>query len=395
MMRKLTVSALTQELGVLLDRSFGPLLVEGEIRSLQVPASGHAYFALGDGEAVLNGVVWRDDWRAHKVRPAVGARVVVRGRLRAWAPQGRWQLYGHEMRPAGVGEAARRLAEARARLAVEGLIDPRRRRPLPAHPSWIGLVTSLSGAALHDFVRVSRERFPATRVLVAGATVQGADAVASVMRAVAMLVEDGRCDVIVVARGGGAATDLEAFNDEDLARFLALNAPVPLVTAIGHEVDETLCDAVADHAAATPSAAAVAVLPDRAAWVERVDALLLRAQGAIRRRIVRARERLRGVAARNRHPAQALAWSRRRLEASDRIRPAMERLIAARRARVEALSEQLRALGPESVLARGFAVVTGPAGVVTDADAVSAGVDLEIRVRRGSLTARVARRQSG
>ncbi len=388
-MRVVTVSALTEELAELLERSFAHMLVDGELRTLQQPASGHAYFSLGEGDTVLHGVVWRDDWRQIKKKPVVGERVRARGRLRLWAPQGRYQLYAHELRPVGEGEAARRQALARSRLAAEGLLDPRRHRPLPVHPRFVGLVTSLTGAALFDFARASRERFPAARILISAATVQGVDAPNSVRRAVELLIEDGRSEVIVVARGGGHALDLAAFQDEDLARFLATASPIPIVTAIGHEIDETLCDAVADAVAATPSAAAVLVLPDRAQWAQRVDVASRRGAVAMTRLCVAGRHRATAMLRRLRHPAEGIRWSKTRLRVSERLEPALLRFLEVQRQRVTSLEARLISLGPEAVLARGFAVVTRGSAVVRDAAGLCPGEALGVRLARGHLSVRV------
>ncbi len=390
-MRQVRVGELTAELARLVEGSLPQLLVTGELRQLQEPASGHAYFVLGDGDAVLHGVVWKTEWARARRQPKVGMTVVARGRLKVWAPMGRHQLYAMELRPAGEGEAAKRLEQARARLAAEGLMDPRRRRALPPSPRIVGLVTSLAGAAIHDFLRVATERFPSARILVSPATVQGVDAPRQIADALALLVEDGRAEVIVVARGGGGKTDLDAFQDEDLARTIATLSPVPVVTAIGHETDTSLCDEVADARAPTPTAAAVLVLPDRAERAARIDALFGAALSRLARRLDAARARLEGLRRLLRAPAQRVAESRRRRETLiGRLEAAMTRRFERAKGRQGTAAARLTALSPLATLQRGYAVVRTDAGrVVRSPDEVADGERLSVDVARGGFVVRV------
>lgn len=388
-MRRLTVSGLTLEVERLMQRAFPAVAVEGELSQLQVPASGHAYLVLREGEAVLQAVMWRAEWQALGKRPAPGDRVVCTGRLGVYAGQGRYQLYVNRIEPAGLGERQKQLAAILARLEADGLLDPRRRRPLPRFPKVVGLATSPTGAALQDFLRVSRERWPAARILLAGCTVQGADAPASIVRALELLFEDGRADVVVVARGGGSKLDLAAFDDEQLARWIA-TAPIPVVTAVGHEIDTSIADRVADASAPTPSAAAARVLPDGPALAQRVDeaalALHQRALASLRRR----REQVRALEARLRHPAARVAEAReRRDRLVQRLQVALARRLERDRARLVGVEGRLAALSPYGVLGRGYALVHGPAGLVRAPDEVAPGDVLRIRVAGGAFGAKV------
>jgi hypothetical protein len=218
---KLTVKGLAQQIDRLVGRAFSTVAVEGELAQVQVPQSGHAYLTLREQDAVLHVVMWRTEWAARAVDPRPGERVVVYGRVGTFPAQGRWQVYATRVERAGVGELQRRLEEIRARLLADGLLDPRRKRELPRFPRVVGVATSLQGAALQDFLRVSRERWPAAKILVAGCLVQGEEAAASVVRALELLFEDGRSDVVVVTRGGGSRLDLLPFDDEQLARWIA------------------------------------------------------------------------------------------------------------------------------------------------------------------------------
>lgn len=387
-MQKLTVLGLAQQIDRLLNRSFPAVAIEGELAQLQVPASGHAYLVLKDGDATLQCVIWRAEWQNQRHRPKVGERVVLTGRVGGYASQGRYQLYASRVEPvAGAGELEQRLAAIRARLDADGLLDPRRKRPLPRFPRVVGVATSLAGAALQDFLRLSRERWPAARILVAACTVQGAEAAASVVRALDLLYEDGRADVIVVTRGGGSRLDLLPFQDEQVARWIA-TAPVPVVSAVGHEIDETMADLVADVVVATPTAAAVRVLPDGPALAQRVDDAVLAMERSVRRLLRRRSERVSDLSARLRHPARRLAEQRaRRADLEQRLHGAIARRVRRDRERLGALRARLDALSPYGVLDRGYAIVRGPLGVVRDPADVDAGDPLEVRVAGGTVAA--------
>jgi len=274
--RQYSVQALMDEVGCGVSERYPRVLVEGEVAQLTVAASGHAYLMLREpgaarSAATLSAVCWRSTWRDLTHRPKPGDRIVARGKLGVYAQRGSVQLTIFEVRPAGEGQLAKQIAERIARLQRDGLLDPARKKPLPSAPRVVGLVASPTSAAVQDFLRVSGERYPGARILLSPAVTQGAEAPSSVVRALDLLLEDGRSEVVVVTRGGGSKEDLLAFQDEQLARYVA-EYPVPLVSAVGHQIDTTLIDLVADVAVPTPTAAAVEVLPDgpapRARWSE-------------------------------------------------------------------------------------------------------------------------------
>jgi exodeoxyribonuclease VII large subunit len=389
--RKYSVQTLLFELERLMGRYWPQVLVEGEVHQITLPASGHAYFQLRESDAVLPAVMWRNDWKASSFRPVAGDRVIVRGRLGLYVQQGRVQLFANVIRPAGEGAQAREIAARKARLEAEGLLDPRRKRALPRFPRFVGLATSPSGAALHDFLRVSGERYPAARILLAGCQVQGEEAAASVIRAIALLIEDGRADVIVVARGGGSKADLVAFQDEDLARFAALS-PIPLVSAVGHEIDTSLVDLVADAVAPTPSAAALLVLPDAGALRQRVDEAAGRLAACTSRLIGRRRRDLSRLSGRLVAPGVRITRARQRARELEARLERQVRAISRRDAlRLAALRGRLEALSPHAVLGRGYAIVTHDGAIVRSPEAVAAGDRLEIAVQTGAFAAIVAR----
>lgn len=388
-MKTYTVQSLSEELSQFFKRTYPRLAVEGEISQLAVPNSGHAYFELKDGDAVIRCVAWKNEWKNLQRKPKVGERIVATGKLDVFSKRGSYQFYVREIEFAGEGELQKRIAKTIATLQSEGLIDPSRRRPLPSFPSVVGVVTSLTGAALQDFLRVSHERWPASRIVVSGCQVQGDEAPPSIVRALDAMVAYAKADVIVVTRGGGSKLDLLAFQDEQVARCMAMS-PVPIVSAVGHETDSTIADLVADRAAPTPSAAAALVFPDQAEWAQRIDGVAQRLDRSAQRKLEVARERLRSVRLRLKHPAARLRLQRERAVAlSRRLHRSGPAHVIAATQRLSSANGRLKALSPYGVLERGFAIVRGPQGVVRDAERLSPGDRVEVRVARGSFDAAV------
>ena len=347
--RVLTVAELSNRLKSAVEPAFRDVWVAGEVGSLRRQPSGHVYFSLKDSEAAVDAVLWASTARKVKFDLRDGTEVVVRGRIEIYAPRGRYQLVVQEVEPRGEGARALALQQLKDRLAAEGLLDPDRKRALPFLPGRIGVATSPSGAALQDFLRVVHGRFPGAQVFVAGCRVQGEGAAATVISALRLLADFG-VEVAVVTRGGGSAEDLWEFNDERLARFIAA-CPMPIVSAVGHEVDVTVADLVADVRAATPTHAAELVVPVRDDLVASLSALrgrLLRAEGnavAQRRRVLRA------LRAELSDPRRILSDQRRRL---DELVHRGEGILAARlreeRARVARGAEALRRREPRARL---------------------------------------------
>ncbi len=345
----LTVGELTRRLKGVVEPGFQDVWVGGEVGNLRRQPSGHVYFGLKDADASIDAVLWASTARRVKFDLRDGTEVVARGKVEIYAPRGRYQLVVQEVEPRGAGARALALEQLKERLAAEGLLDPARKRPLPYLPSTVGVATSTSGAALQDFLRVVRARFPGVRVVVAGCRVQGEGAAATVISALRLLA-DARVDVAVVTRGGGSADDLWEFNDERLARAIAA-CPVPVVSAVGHEVDVTVADLVADLRAATPTHAAEVVVPvrdDLAAALSRLRGRLVRAgTGAVaeRRRVLRA---LRAELA---DPRRVLSDQRRRVdEAVHRVSTGVSARLRGERSRVGAAGEALRRQEPRALL---------------------------------------------
>ncbi|MBL9024159.1 MAG: exodeoxyribonuclease VII large subunit [Myxococcales bacterium] len=431
--RVLSVGELDRGLKLLLERRTEGVLVGGEVTALKEHPSGHAYFTLRDerGDASIDCVLYRSGpVRARKLL-ADGARIVVKGRVSFYAPRGRVQFIVESARPAGKGALLEALEKLKQKLLAEGLFAAERKRPLPREPRVIGVVTSAQGAALADIVRVAFRRGPA-RLVLAAAPVQGQGAGALLARALRLVTKHPEVDVVILGRGGGSTDDLMAFNEEDLVRAVA-SSPVPVVAAVGHEIDQTLVDLAADVRAATPSQAAELVVPDarartavlghlvqrltraarrvvadRQQRVDDADADLRRlARGALGDRRVSLAKLERRLAAR--HPSAVLVAARaalgpldRRLaragrailgEARDELRsldtrlsPAMRARVARARVALAANAASLDALSPLAVLTRGYALVRTKDGrLVRAARSVAKDDALEIRVADGAI----------
>jgi exodeoxyribonuclease VII large subunit len=362
-----TVTQVVRGANHALEQRFSMLWVEGELTNLKYGGGGHAYFTLVDDEAALSVTMWRSSVERLRFRLGNGQALRVQGRLGIFAKQGRFQLYAERAEPAGLGALMLELEQRKARLAAEGLFDPARKRALPRWPRVIGVVTSPHGAAIHDVLEVARRRCPC-HVVLAPAVVQGPEAPRSLVRALQRIGRWPGVSVVIIGRGGGSVEDLWAFNDERLARAVAA-CPVPVVSAVGHEVDVSLCDLVADVRAATPSHAAELVVPDHSAVAHRLDALARRLARALERstlderaRLESARSRLHGAGLRlsqahrerldalgrrlhAHHPQRRLARDRRRLEAlTTRLRAIGHQLVPVQRRRLESLDRRLRAV---------------------------------------------------
>jgi len=433
-----TVSELTTRIRGVLESTQGEVLVEGEIANSRLWKTGHLYFTLRDEHAQLKAVMFRSAVRYLRFTPEDGLRVVAPGRVTVYEPKGEYQIVCEQLQPQGVGALQVAFDQLKRTLEADGLFEATRKRPLPLLPRQIGVVTSLHGAALQDILKVLARRHPTAHVVIRPVRVQGEGAAGQIARGIDQLSRQEGVDVIIVGRGGGSLEDLWAFNEEPVARAIA-TATVPVISAVGHEIDVTISDLVADIRAATPSAAAEIVVAGRDELLGRVDQLSDRLRATLRdtvRRLLTSvleLDRRPGVAGwparlaiRGRHAAElthALTQATRstlvtrerrlrsaqlkleahepgrRLEASrTRLVVAGERLGAAivhRRQRLEGrlgdLTGRLEALSPLGVLARGYAVCwnANRTAIVRDASAVSVGDDVAITLRQGQLTCTV------
>jgi len=430
------VGELCGMLGRTLQEHHPSFWVTGEISGLRVHGgSGHAYFDLKDGSGKMPCVVWNSNRPRIRFEPKDGTQVLCHAKTALYPKSGRLQLSVFFMEPAGMGALFAEFEARRERLRAEGLTDPANKRPLPTFPGTVGVVTSRSGAALHDVLRALWHRHPGLRVILAAAPVQGRAAAPRIRAALRRLDALGACDAILVVRGGGSLEDLWAFNEEVVARAIA-ECRTPVVTGVGHETDTTIADLVADRRASTPTAAAQAVAPVRADWLERIERAEHRLRRAGASHVSERRHQLRALERQLRHPAERhralraeLATLTHRLEtararhlerAGRRLR-ALEQRVAAQhprvrlergRARVQrledrmdraassatidarhrliALAGRLESSSPLAVLARGYAFATKADGrVVRASDDVQIGEPVHVRLARGAFDATV------
>jgi exodeoxyribonuclease VII large subunit len=447
-LRILAVSDVTRTIKEALrgDPRLQDVWVEGEVGRVTISSAGHGYFSLKDERSQLSCIWFRDDRLASPFEPQAGLRVVAHGRIDVYDPTGVYQLYVTTLQPAGFGDLALRFEALKARLAAEGLFERARKRALPVRPGVVAVVSSPTGAVWHDIRTVLRRRWPLTRVVLSPCVVQGDGAPASVVRALARVDRlsdlrraEGRADeapaVTILARGGGSLEDLWAFNDETVVRAVVAHGR-PVVTGVGHETDVTLADFAADVRAATPSAAAELVVPDRAemalaltASARRLHALAAGGLAAGAREIAAERRALDRL-----HPAAQLAQARERIgglldrgttavtvrirdarrtdeRAQSRLQPLLPARLARDGARVDqasrvlpmlvgrrltraqaglgAAAAALGALGPQATLDRGYAIVrrSADARIVRDPSEAPVGTRLQLRVAGGELTA--------
>jgi len=434
--RALTVTELTAAIRTILEDRFRVVRVEGEISSCRAWSSGHLYFTLKDDRSQVRAVMFRTEARLLRFKPEEGLHVVARGRLSVYDVKGEYQLICDTLTPDGLGARHAAFEALKRRLRAEGLFDTTRKRPLPILPRRIGLVTSLDGAAIRDVLRILTGRHPGARIVVRAARVQGDGAAEDLVRALRAIVRVPELDVIILGRGGGSAEDLWTFNDEGLARAIAA-CPVPVISAVGHEVDFTIADFVADVRAATPSNAAEIVVDradnfrariDRAErrlasamrlgearrrqrldrfravldrWPARValrgrdvEQLGLRAERAVGRRLARGTQRVDLLSRRllRRDVRRIAADLRTRIAAADHhLREIMTARRLAAAGRAGALGARLDALSPLGVLARGYAVCWNEArtSIVRSAHAVTPGDRVHVKLADGALACRV------
>jgi exodeoxyribonuclease VII large subunit len=422
------------------EREYTDIWVEGEISNFRAHDSGHLYFTLKDENSQIRAVMFRSQARLLRFSPQDGMQVVLRGRVTVFEGRGELQLSAEYLEPKGAGALQIAFEQLKAKLESEGLFDAARKKPIPALPRCIGIVTSPQAAALRDILNILRRRHHSASVLIYPAQVQGESAATEVSSGVKYFNRAKNVDVIVVARGGGSAEDLAAFNHEGLARVIA-NSVIPTISAIGHETDFTIIDFVADLRAPTPSAAAELVIRSRQEIEEQAEALRLRLARAIRYRLLMARQTLTQAA---QHGAfarmmeginqrqQRLDDLRYRLENAERrliekhrrkweqvsaavrhydarrvlagmrrdlasrataITAAMRTLLLRRRSRLDQLEHQLRALSPVAILERGYALIFDSSGKLVKSSAqVDIGDDISARLAHGSLAAKVEKK---
>jgi exodeoxyribonuclease VII large subunit len=436
-----TVRDLVAAVRTHIEREYSDAWVEGEISNFRAPDSGHLYFTLKDGNAQLRVVMFRSSARLLRFRPADGLQVIVRGRVTVFEDRGELQISAEYLEPKGAGSLQIAFEQLKAKLESEGLFAPDRKKPVPSLPARIGIVTSPQAAALRDILNVLERRHHTVNLLIFPAQVQGEAAALEVAAAVRYFNQHAPVDVIIIARGGGSAEDLAAFNDEGLARVVAASQ-IPVISAVGHETDFTILDFVADLRAPTPSAAAELVIrsrqevADHAATLrerleramgyrlligrqaftelaqhrafarvmdlinqrqQKLDVLVFRAERAQRQRLEQIRRRWETLSAVLRHYdlRRVLSGVRRQLDAATAALAAVARnLLLQNKVRMERLTTALESLSPLAILERGYALVFDSSGkLLKDAAGVQAGDEISARFARGEIHATVTKKR--
>ena len=432
-----TVSRLNLDARAILEETFSTVWIEGEISNLARPRSGHMYFTLKDESCQVRCAMFRMYNRVLSFTPEDGMQVLAHARVSLYPERGEFQLVVQYMEEAGAGALRRAFDALKNRLGAEGLFDTGHKRPLPILPRCIGVVTSPTGAAVRDVLSVLGRRFPAVPVVIHPVPVQGTGAAEAIARTIDVACERSECDVLILARGGGSLEDLWAFNEEVVARAMH-RASIPIVTGVGHEVDFTIADLVADLRAPTPSAAAEAVVPDASEWAARYRGFESRLVAVMRRGLAARRGEVRLLAKRIAHPRRRLFDHSQRLDtatmrltraanagvrthrvrlstlAAQLARHAPDRIVEAHRSRCRALDARLRramrvalsghrsrvsgleralgAFGPQATLERGYSILLrdGDRQVVRNASDVGTGERLHARLAQGALDLDVA-----
>ncbi|WP_108651442.1 exodeoxyribonuclease VII large subunit [Dongshaea marina] len=432
-----SVTRLNAQVRNLLEQQVGMVWLNAEISNLTIPASGHWYFTLKDSRAQVRAVMFRGSNRKVNFRPQNGQQLLMRARLTLYEPRGDYQLQVESMLPAGEGALQLQFEELKAKLAAEGLFAPERKQPLPEHPRRIGVITSPSGAAIRDILSVLARRDPSLEVTIYPAAVQGSDAPAQLRQAIEAASRHGHCDLLLLSRGGGSLEDLFCFNDEGLARSIA-SCPLPIVSAVGHEIDFTISDFVADLRAPTPSAAAeqiskdsqelrarLSTLTDRLRHSsqhllrhqrqslellqgklqarhpinrlkqqsQKLDELSLRLSHLTELRLQNSQHRLTSLAHRllQKSPVRTLEKYRQQLSyLGERLPRALELRLEEKKQRLLTQIEQLQLVSPLATLGRGYAIAyDSRQQIIRSVEQVSAGDPLDIQLADGRLNAQI------
>jgi len=389
----ITVSQLNRQARTLLEQGLERLWVEGEISNIARPASGHLYFSLKDKSAQIRAAFFTQRQRGPTIGLKNGDQVLVFGRVSLYEARGDYQLIVEQVEPAGEGALKRQYEILKKKLEAEGLFDAERKTAPPDLPRRIGVITSPSGAAIRDIVSVLGRRFPSIPVVIYPSAVQGDAAAPELIAALETAIRRDECDVLIMSRGGGSLEDLWAFNDEQLARTI-VGSPIPIVSAVGHEVDFTIADFVADLRAPTPSGAAELVVPDRDDWLRTVNSLAARIARLGQRTVEDRGQTLDWLSRRllQTSPTAILERSAARLaNLQQRLNAASRRTVATFQHRLELAMRGLHSVSPLATLDRGYAIVSDADSgkVLLDAGDVSPGDSVRARLASGELTATV------
>lgn len=386
-----SVGQLTNSIKALLEGGMGQVSVRGEISNCKPAASGHIYFSLKDSEATIAACLFRGAaMKLKNIQLKDGMEVICHGRISVYAPRGSYQIIIESLEPVGAGSLQAAFEALKKKLFAEGLFDSKRKRPLPVMPKRIVVITSPTGAAIRDVLSVLKRRFAGVQVLLIPALVQGEAAAGELIAALKTANEHALGDVILLTRGGGSLEDLWCFNSEALAREI-FQSKIPVVSAVGHEIDFTIADFVADLRAPTPSAAAEILVREKTALLDSVAELQLRLAKSMKSDLQQYRLRLQAISSKLKNPKDRINELRQRFDDwNERLAAAMQRSLERRKDRVKRLEASLEALSPLRVLDRGYSLVYASSGALLKAaENAKTGDDLTIRFSKGSVKAEV------
>ena len=388
----LTVTQLTNLIKNMLENSFQNILLKGEISNFKPSSAGHLYFSLKDADAQISAVMFRGSASNLTFQPKDGTMVQARGKISVYAPRGNYQLIIISMEKAGTGNIMEMIEQRKRKLAAEGLFDSARKRTLPYFPKTVGIVTSPGGAALRDILNIRKRRNDKVEIIVLPSLVQGDTAAPTIVNMIQIANRHKLCDVLIVGRGGGSLEDLLPFSEESVVRAIAASE-IPVVSAVGHEIDWALSDFAADCRAPTPSAAAEIVIPEKTAILNEIDACKTNLYGEITERTRRLRLLLKSFDPENMH-TRLLNIEQRLSERFDRafdsMKSSMEELIKDRRRTIEHSREILENCNPQSIFERGYSMVTDRDGnIIRDAHKLNSGDQIKIRPAKGEIEATV------
>lgn len=388
----LTVTQLTNLIKNMLENSFQNILLKGEISNFKPSSAGHLYFSLKDADAQISAVMFRGSASNLTFQPKDGTMVQARGKISVYAPRGNYQLIIISMEKAGTGNIMEMIEQRKRKLAAEGLFDSARKRTLPYFPKTVGIVTSPGGAALRDILNIRKRRNDKVEIIVLPSLVQGDTAAPTIVNMIQIANRHKLCDVLIVGRGGGSLEDLLPFSEESVVRAIVASE-IPVVSAVGHEIDWALSDFAADCRAPTPSAAAEIVIPEKTAILNEIDACKTTLYGEISERTRRLRLLLKSFDPENMH-TRLLNIEQRLSERFDRafdsMKSSMEELIKDRRRTIEHSREILENCNPQSIFERGYSMVTDTDGnIIRDAHKLNSGDQIKIRPAKGEIEATV------
>lgn len=371
------------------------LLVRGEVSNYKCYPSGHHYFSLKDEQGSIRCVMFRGDAARLRFKPVNGLSVIAYGRVSVYPRDGQYQLYCTQLMEDGRGALDRAFEELKKKLEAQGLFDPAKKQPLPAYPGRIALVTSPAGAAVRDMIRILRQRWPLTEVLVVPVRVQGEGAAEEIAAAIHQVNNRDDIDLIITGRGGGSREDLWAFNEEPVAWAIALSN-IPVISAVGHEPDVTISDYVADLRASTPSNAAELAVPDQQQERQRLEGMTLRLRQAMEVQLDRDRKELRRLEQSRvlRNPVAVVDDQRMRLDSAQRrLAMALERTLRRGRVELAGLAGRVDAMSPLKVLSRGYAIAKAEGRAVTTVEQVQPGQAMDVLVADGVYHCRVEEKE--